>query len=543
MTSTVACQTIRAASELVKKIHNFGLGPVHRANEFTPDNSIAINNIGLRVFESAVQAATLLVWIPHRQKINLVVFQEFVVRVRVHIDAHPDHAYPLVPEPLLKLHERRHFFHARRAPCSPKIEYQGSAPKIAQFNLAVRILDSEIRRGSADPGRPGAAVAAAQKNEGKENSRPSHKAIINHSLVPTAEALPQRPTVSVIVPARNEEACLGTCLASLLGQAGVAFEIILVDDASTDRTREIAQSFPGVRVIAAPSLPTGWTGKNNALVAGAEKARGHWLLFTDADTTHLPGSLAGAVAEAQKHGSALLSYSPEQEVHSFWEKAIMPVVFAELAVTFRPSLVSNPRSSAAAANGQYLLISREAYDAIGGHGALASNLLEDVALARAVKAAGRKIYFRYGGDAVRTRMYRSFSQLIEGWTKNLALLFPNPRLLALLRMTEFLLITGSCAIAISSAAAGRRAPTIAGVILALVVVGIFVKRIHRAHFSWEEDTLSIFGLPIFSYLLWRSYNAHKKGIVTWKGRQYTPGFQKRHETRRGSHSRLSARSL
>ena len=110
----------------------------------------------------------------------------------------------------------------------------------------------------------------------------------------------------------------------------------------------------------------------------------------------------------------------------------MPVIFAELAATYRPARVSDPESPAAAANGQYILISREAYDAVGGHAAVSGSLLEDVALARAVKASGRRIFFRYGGDAVRTRMYRSFAQLREGWTKNLALLFPSPARLALL---------------------------------------------------------------------------------------------------------------
>ena len=241
--------------------------------------------------------------------------------------------------------------------------------------------------------------------------------------------------MSVIVPARNEEASLGACLKSLTNQTGVSAEIILVDDASTDRTREIAQSFPPVRVVDAGPPPARWTGKNNALVAGAAVAGGEWLLFTDADTVHLPGSLARAVAEASRRGASLLSYSPEQEVHGFWEKAVMPVIFAELAATYRPALVSDPGSPAAAANGQYILIARAAYDAIGGHAAVSASLLEDVALARAVKASGRRIFFRFGGDAVRTRMYRSFSQLREGWTKNLALLFASPARLALLRLT------------------------------------------------------------------------------------------------------------
>src|ERR1700757_1679926 len=251
--------------------------------------------------------------------------------------------------------------------------------------------------------------------------------------------VPSLPAVSVIVPARDEESSLGACLQSLVTQTGISFEILVVDDGSTDSTRQIAESFSNVRVLEPGPLPPGWIGKSNALTAGAREAHARWLLFTDADTVHFPGSLARAIAEAEQHGAALLSYSPKQEVHGLWEKAVMPVIFAELAATFRPSQVSDPASSAAAANGQYLLISRDAYDAVGGHAALATTLLEDVALARAVKASGRRIYFRYGGDAVSTRMYRSFSQLKEGWSKNLVLLFPDAGRLALWRFLEFVL--------------------------------------------------------------------------------------------------------
>jgi len=328
----------------------------------------------------------------------------------------------------------------------------------------------------------------------------------------------------VIVPARNEETCLGTCLASLVDQTGVDFEIIVVDDGSTDGTRAIARSFDEVRIIDPPPLPPGWSGKNNALIAGAAEAHGQWLLFTDADTTHLPGSLARSVEEAQKRRATLLSYSPEQEVHGFWEKAVMPVIFAELAAAYRPSLVSNPKSRAAAANGQYLLISREAYDAVGGHAAVAGSLLEDVALARAVKASGRRIFFRYGADAVRTRMYRSLAQLIEGWTKNLTLLFPSPLRLAVLRLTEFVLIIGSAAIAISAALDGRTRPATAVGTLAIVLSVAFLRRIRRAHFSWDANVLSLAGLPLFSFLLLRSTWSQKRGSVNWKGRHYViPG--------------------
>jgi hypothetical protein len=328
--------------------------------------------------------------------------------------------------------------------------------------------------------------------------------------------------VSVIVPARNEEACLSACLQSLLAQNGVAFEVIVVDDHSTDRTCEIAHSFASaqLRVIEAGPLPVGWTGKNNAVTAGSRAARGEWLLFTDADTIHRPGSLPRSLEEAKRHGAALLSYSPEQNVKSFWEKAVMPVIFAELAASFRPSQVNDPASPAAAANGQYILITREAYDAVGGHAAIAGNLLEDVALARAVKRSSRKIFFRYGGDAARTRMYRSFAQLREGWTKNLALLFPSPVRLAELRALEFVLIVASLAIGIASILRGHQRPAVVAGILGVVLYAFLLVRIRRAHFSWGASILAVFGLPLFAYLLLSSARAHAKGRVPWKGRTY-----------------------
>jgi len=117
------------------------------------------------------------------------------------------------------------------------------------------------------------------------------------------------PVVSVIIPARNEEANLRPCLESLVSQQGIAFEIIVVDDGSSDGTPTIAVSFQGVRVIEPGPLPPGWSGKNNAVTAGARKAKGKWLLFTDADTVHNPGSLAAAVKEAEQYQADLLSHA------------------------------------------------------------------------------------------------------------------------------------------------------------------------------------------------------------------------------------------
>src|SRR5258706_2635728 len=328
-------------------------------------------------------------------------------------------------------------------------------------------------------------------------------------------AVPATPEVSIIVPARNEEVCLGDCLASLVAQTGVAFEIIVVDDQSTDRTRAIAESFAGVRVISPEPLPAGWTGKNNALVAGVKEARGEWLLFTDADTVHLPGSLARALAEAKENRAELLSYSPEQIAVTFWELATSPVVFAELARQYPPAKVSDAVSPIAAANGQYILVSREAYGAVGGHAAIADSLLEDVALARAFKNSGRRIRFRYAADAVRTRMYRSFTQLREGWTKNLALLFPQPGWLAAKLLAAWGLAWGCFSWSIHSRSPLWNSVAVGG----LLFLGF---RLRRENFPWAMEILGVtFGYPMFSYLLWRSKKAHARQDVPWKGRIYS----------------------
>ncbi|HZS96868.1 MAG TPA: glycosyltransferase [Terriglobales bacterium] len=340
-------------------------------------------------------------------------------------------------------------------------------------------------------------------------------------MVPPVPALD--PQVSVIVPARNEETSLPACLGSLIAQADIPFELILVDDGSTDRTHEIAASIPGVHVIEPGPLPAGWTGKNNAVVAGARAAKGKWLLFTDADTVHKPDSLARAVAEAETNHVDLLSYSPEQEVRGFWERAVMPVIFAELARKYPLSRVSDFSKNLAAANGQYLLISRSAYDAVGGHAAVAQSLLEDVALARAVRDASLRIRFRYGGDAVRTRMYRGFRQMREGWTKNLILLFPNAVSLALLRLLEFLFVIVCLVTAIAIIQTGDWRHSV----IFFIPLVLTLMRIATAHFSWSSNVLALFGLPVFSYLLLRSKLRHARGTVAWKGRTYpgTPGIK------------------
>ena len=281
-----------------------------------------------------------------------------------------------------------------------------------------------------------------------------------------------------------------------------------------DRSRAYASSNPPVSLQAGSERITrcGWEPRF---------ANGKWLLFTDADTVHLSGSLRRSVDEAKEFGADLLSYSPKQEVHGFWERALMPVIFAELTRTYRTVDVNDPRSRVAAANGQYLLIRRNVYDWVGGHQAIAGVLLEDVELAKRVKQSGRIIRFRYGGDAVRTRMYRSFAQMWEGWTKNLAVLFPHPVRLAILRSIEFLLIALGVLCLSAGLLSGSRVLTAAGIFLLLTMLADFLQRVLRAHFGAVNTVLSVLGLPIFAVLLVRSavqYRWRKR--VDWKGRAY-----------------------
>ncbi len=336
---------------------------------------------------------------------------------------------------------------------------------------------------------------------------------------------PASMQLSVIVPARNEEDCIGECLRSLASQSDAVFplavewEILLVDDGSTDRTKAMAQGMEGVTVVEARPLPKGWTGKANAVWTGAQQAKGEWLLFTDADTMHEPGDLIRAMHEADKAKVAMLSYSPRQIVTGFWQRALMPLVFCELALAYPPEKVSNPESTLAAANGQFILVKREAYFAAGGHAAIADSVLEDVALARRIKRRKAGLRFRYAPDALSTRMYRSFGQMYEGWTKNLALLFGNSLALAAWRVIDLLLLIGLPALFF----AYYQPILLWWALMALWARTLwrFYRRVARSNFPFVDCALAIFGLPLFSWLLARSWFHHTlKKRVVWKGRSY-----------------------
>jgi glycosyltransferase involved in cell wall biosynthesis len=345
--------------------------------------------------------------------------------------------------------------------------------------------------------------------------------------------------LTVIVPARNEEECLTDCLQSLVSQSeeifklGRNWELLVVDDHSTDRTAEIARSFAGVTVLEAGKLEEGqskpvWTGKNNAIWTAAKKARGRWLLFTDADTLHEPGNLHRALHEADRHKVGVLSYSPRQIVSGLWQRSLMPLIFCELALAYPPAKVSDPAERIAAANGQFLLIERESYRRLGGHAAVSEKILEDVELAFLAKRRKVGLRFRYADDAVSTRMYRSTAAMIEGWTKNLSLLFGNCLALAIWRVIDILLLVALPVLAVEFWNARLFAHSaqwlIAGWVLALVWVRNlfrFYGRVAKSNFSFVNCALAPLGLPLFVGLLYRSWFQHRiLKRVSWKGRSY-----------------------
>jgi chlorobactene glucosyltransferase len=233
------------------------------------------------------------------------------------------------------------------------------------------------------------------------------------------------PLVSVCVPARNEQRDIEACLSSLLKQDYPNFEVIVVDDNSTDNTPGIIESLQkhhnNLVAIRGEALPSDWYGKPFALHQASQKARGEILLFTDADPVFQPWALTTAVRLMQKHHSDMVSLLPGAEFGSFWERAVQPVIFATIAALTRFRKVNDPKSSAAMGIGAFILLRREAYDRVGGHETLKQTILEDIGMARLVKRSGFKIIIADGKTVYSIRMYHSFGEIWVGWRKNVFL--------------------------------------------------------------------------------------------------------------------------
>jgi chlorobactene glucosyltransferase len=331
--------------------------------------------------------------------------------------------------------------------------------------------------------------------------------------------------VSAIIPARNEERTITQAVISVAEQPEVR-EIVVIDDQSSDGTGEILRRLmgeqPKLRAFAAGPLPAGWVGKNHAAWMGAQKAKCDWMLFTDADAVHLPGSTAWALAEAKSSGADLVSYSPGQEMHTWWERALIPFIFCRLSQLYSYAAINDPDSPAAAANGQYLLIRGNVYRQIGGHEAVHGEVLEDVALARLVKSAGFRLHFGPGDQICRVRMYASFKAMWEGWSKNLLplvtwsgqrvtreLFFVIPWIsLLFLLLVPFVLgpwdaVFGVVGIGLL---AGRHAS--------------YAGLLRKNRFPVSSVLYYLAGLGLYCAALLASDWGYARGKIAWKGREY-----------------------
>ena len=229
------------------------------------------------------------------------------------------------------------------------------------------------------------------------------------------------PSVTICIPARNEEDHIADCLRSVLALDYPRFDVIVVDDRSTDRTPgildQLAASDPRVNVIHNTQTPDGWMGKCYALHLAAQGAQSPWLLFLDADTRHHPQCLRVCMREILDHDLDVLTPICGFEAPTFWEKVLMPPCSMILMARVRGRHTNRSDSPAGFLNGQFFLISREAYDAVGGHNAVRAHVLEDVALALAIKKAGKRMRLAWGRDILTVRMYPGLREMLVGWSR------------------------------------------------------------------------------------------------------------------------------
>jgi hypothetical protein len=347
------------------------------------------------------------------------------------------------------------------------------------------------------------------------------KASSESVTTPSFVAPPITGRITAIVPARDEEVVIAACVESLAKQSEIT-EIVVVNDQSSDGTaaivRELGTRIAKLQLLEAQEPSPGWVGKNNALTIGARQATSEWLLFTDADVELEEGAATRALQVAQENSAALVSFSPQQITEKWYEKALIPFIFCRLARRFSYTAVNDPKSPAAAANGQFLLIRRDVYEAIGGHARFASDVLEDVALAAAVKAAGQRLWFGPGKGIVRARMYLTFAAMWGGWTKNLYRLMGGTPWKALRE--------GEAAIPwmpIVVILLGIKFPIamFAGVLLLVLRQMNYGSELVRNQYPFVFIIYYIPAALLYAGVLAASYRSHARGKVQWKGREYS----------------------
>ncbi|HMO56814.1 MAG TPA: glycosyltransferase family 2 protein [Roseiflexaceae bacterium] len=352
-------------------------------------------------------------------------------------------------------------------------------------------------------------------------------------LVPPRPAAP--PCVSVIVPARNEAHRIGPCLAGLAAQRYQSFEIIVIDDGSTDGTAEVvraaAATFPALQLLAAAPLPAGWVGKNWACWQGAQVARGEWLLFLDADVAPEP-ELIATLVESADPSSAMISLVPLIQAVSVAERIVLPPFTALISAIYRFAQVNDPGSHEAFAIGQCLFVRQSAYHAIQGHAAIRASVLEDMELATRLKHAEYRIRVFFAPRLLRVRMYTDWSALNEGLQKNAiaGLLHGGARarrtalrfmLMALLPW--YSAVAGVVAIQSGADAAIGQVLLVLALLLMLIgsiCQGIIARVRHRISIAW--GVFFPLGLAIYFGLTLAAYLRVRRGRgVRWKGRVLT----------------------
>ena len=340
------------------------------------------------------------------------------------------------------------------------------------------------------------------------------------------DSLEDAPLVSIVVPVRNEEDSIKRCIDSLKGLNYLAKEIIVVDGDSSDSTREILANLSGVTAIEEPPLPKGWVGKNWGCQSGYENSKGELLLFTDGDTVHTPESLKSSVRYLVENRLDMFTLIPRVVTVGFWENSLLPLVFEAIFFLTGGDRANNPKSHRFMANGQYILIRRSVYEKIGGHEALRSRIDEDYRMAQAVKSAGLRLRIVFAPDFMETRMYKSFHELWEGWTKNfyagsnyrIGWFLVGMGLVFTFLLTPFLLLFyGVFAWLVSG--------NITALIAGIVIVGILTARTAfmnlRWHYKARYALVMVLSVTIFLALMVNSMIGYTTSRgVTWKGRNY-----------------------
>jgi chlorobactene glucosyltransferase len=337
---------------------------------------------------------------------------------------------------------------------------------------------------------------------------------------------PCTPRVSVLIPARDEAQTIGPCLRSLLAQDYADFEVLVLDDGSTDGTgavlAELEAQDDGPRVFQGQPLPHGWLGKHWACWQLAQAADGDLLLFTDADTRHGPGMLRAAVAALEAEQADLLTAFLRQDVLSWGERLTVPVLFWSVFSFLPIGLAHRLRLPALSlTNGQFMLLRRAAYHAVGGHAAVRANPVDDIALGRRVKAAGLRWRMVVAVEFVRCRMYRSLHQALDGLSKNLFAVF-DFRLLEYLFVWLWVgLITWEPLIVLILSAIGVPLPRLALWPAALAVAEMLALwTIAMSHLRFQRYLALLYPLSLllFLFVAFRSLAWTATGRATWKGR-------------------------